>query len=145
MTTKGLHKMLVVTALIWGNSWAWAQSASKPSSGKASGPEGSASKESGAKEGEKLDLSDLEQKYWAPKDTDFTVVQNRAYTKAKRYAATYMLGPIVNDPFNSGFNHQLNVNYYFDERYGVELIYQTSKLSDSDQTLHGICRGRHAS
>ena len=34
---------------------------------------------------DKVDISDLEQKYWAPKDTDFSVVQNRTYTKEKRF------------------------------------------------------------
>jgi outer membrane beta-barrel protein len=80
---------------------------------------------------EKMDLTDLEQKYWAPKDTDFGVVQNRTYTKAKRYAFSYMLGPIVNDTFSTGLNHTFTGNYYFDERYGVELTFQTSKLKDS--------------
>lgn len=83
---------------------------------------------------EKLDISELEQKYWAPKDTDFSVVQNRTYTKAKRYAVSYMLGPIVNDPFNDGLNHVLSVNYYMDERMGVEFMFIQSDLSDSDAT-----------
>lgn len=81
---------------------------------------------------EKLDIQELEQKYWAPKDTDFSVVQNRTYSKAKRVAASLLYGPVVNDPFNSGFTAALNVNYYFDERYGVELMYQASNLKDSD-------------
>src|SRR5687768_17351365 len=37
-------------------------------------------------ESEKLDIQGLEEKYWAPKDTDFSVVQNRTYTKAKRFS-----------------------------------------------------------
>jgi hypothetical protein len=31
---------------------------------------------------EKVDVTDLEKKYWASKDTDFSVVQNRVYSKA---------------------------------------------------------------
>jgi outer membrane beta-barrel protein len=83
---------------------------------------------------EKLDIQDLEQKYWAPKDTDFSVVQNRTYTKAGRVAASLMTGPIVNDTFNEGLTTALNVSYYFDERYGVEFMYQSSDLEDSQAT-----------
>jgi outer membrane beta-barrel protein len=83
---------------------------------------------------DKLDISELEQKYWAPKDTDFTVVQNRTYTKAKRYAVSAMAGPSVNDTFNEGFNYGVRGNYYFDERYGVEVTYLKSDLSDNDVT-----------
>ena len=31
---------------------------------------------------DKLDIKKLEQKYWAAKDDDFSVVQNRRYVKA---------------------------------------------------------------
>ncbi len=34
---------------------------------------------------DKVDISDLESKYWAPKDTDFSVVQNRTYSKDNRF------------------------------------------------------------
>lgn len=83
---------------------------------------------------EKLDIQQLEQKYWAPKDTDFSVVQNRTYTKAKRVAVSLLAGPIVNDPFSEGNTFAFNANYYFDERYGVEFMFQNSNLSDSDST-----------
>ncbi|OFZ19018.1 MAG: hypothetical protein A2Z20_11605 [Bdellovibrionales bacterium RBG_16_40_8] len=86
------------------------------------------------KESEKLDIQDLEQKYWAPKDTDFSVVQNRTYTKAKRVAVSLLAGPVINDPFNDGITTALEVNYYLDERYGIELMFQQSSFSDSDAT-----------
>jgi len=85
-------------------------------------------------ESEKLDIQELEQKYWAPKDTDFSVVQNRTYTKAKRVAVSLLTGPVVNDTFNSGFTSELAVNYYLDERYGFQVMYQSSNMSDSDST-----------
>lgn len=81
---------------------------------------------------DKLDITDLEQKYWAPKDTDFTVVQNRTYTKAGRIGVSAMTGPVLNDTFSDGFNHTLKVNYYADERYGYEFTYIKSDLKDSD-------------
>jgi outer membrane beta-barrel protein len=83
---------------------------------------------------DKLDISDLEQKYWAPKDTDFSVVQNRTYTKAKRFALSLQTGPAVNDPFNAGFNYAGKLNYYLDERYGFEFQFIKADLTDSDST-----------
>src|SRR5690606_18396595 len=73
-------------------------------------------------------------KYWAPKDTDFSVVQNRTYTKAGRIGVSLMTGPVLNDTFSAGFNHTVKGNYYFDERYGVELTYVQSDLADNDAT-----------
>jgi outer membrane beta-barrel protein len=109
-----------------------------PVSGTAAGtsaPAPSADASAPAKSGsEKLDITELEQKYWAPKDTDFSVVQNRTYTKAGRFAVTASMGPTVNDPFNEGLISGIQANYYIDERYGFELMYLSSDLSDSDAT-----------
>src|SRR5690349_4976024 len=44
---------------------------------------------------EKLDVSDLENKYWAPKDTDFSVVQNRTYTKEHKLFLSGEFGPDI--------------------------------------------------
>lgn len=84
------------------------------------------------KQGDKLDISDLEKKYWAPKDTDFSVVQNRTYTKAKRYSVSLLAGPVMNDNFSEGMNGALSVNYYFSERHGMEFSYvDSSGLGDN--------------
>lgn len=87
-----------------------------------------------AKKTDKVDISDLEQKYWAPKDTDFSVVQNRTYSKGGKYSFSAMMGPNINDPFNGGYNYGFKGNYYFSERYGLELTYIDSDLKDSDAT-----------
>ena len=63
---------------------------------------------------DKLDISDLEQKYWAPKDTDFSVVQNRTYTKAGKHSFTAMYGSLINDTFNEGATGIFKYNYYLD-------------------------------
>lgn len=81
---------------------------------------------------DKVDVSDLENKYWAPKDTDFSVVQNRTYTKEKRMFATIHYGPIVNDKYSEGNNVGLSANYFFSERYGIQATYIQSNLEDSD-------------
>ena len=79
----------------------------------------------------KLDVSELEDKYWAPKDTDFNVVQNRTYSKEKRFSLTGLFGTPTNDLFNEGSHLGLVANYYFSERYGVELNYIISNLTDN--------------
>ena len=85
-------------------------------------------------DGDKLDISELEQKYWAQKDTDFSVVQNRTYTKANRYALTAGYGPAVNNTFSAGNYTTLQANYYFSERTGLEFTYMSADLRDSDAT-----------
>lgn len=84
-------------------------------------------------ETDKVDISDLEEKYWAPKDVDFSVVQNRTFTKAGKYSLSPMYGILINDPYNDGPTMGLKLNYYFDERTGVELTYSTTDAYNSDE------------
>lgn len=79
----------------------------------------------------KVDISDLENKYWAPKDTDFSVVQNRTYTKAKRFSLNLAAGRLVNDRYNEGEVYSIVGNYYFSERNGVELSYTSIESRDN--------------
>lgn len=109
--------------------------AAAPAAGdKGATPAAEPAKAADSSSGDKLDIKDLEQKYWAPKDTDFSVVQNRTYSKNKRLAFSAMTGPLVNDPYNAGFNYEFAANYYFDERYGVEAMYIKNDLSNSKNT-----------
>jgi outer membrane beta-barrel protein len=84
--------------------------------------------------GEKMDVSDLEKKYWSAKDTDFSVVQNRLFSKANRLALTLNYGMYVAEPWSKGGTYGLNLNYFFSERYGVELAYSKTDSSDNDAT-----------
>ncbi len=93
-----------------------------------------ATNQSPTDQSDKLNMGELEKKYWAPKDTDFSVVQNRKYTKAKRFALSALVGPLINDPYNTGYNYELKLNYYFSERYGVELFEDKADLHDSQTT-----------
>ncbi len=86
-----------------------------------------------ATEGDKLDITDLEQKYWAAKDTNFNVVQNRTYSKKKRVAVSATYGNLINDSYSRSGNLSLSGSYYFTERYGVELNY--TKVESSDNKL----------
>lgn len=81
---------------------------------------------------ERVDISDIENKYWAPKDTDFSVVQNRTYSKEKRLAFSAQYGPLINDNYNEGNSTALALNYFFSERTGLQLDYVISDYRDSD-------------
>jgi outer membrane beta-barrel protein len=80
---------------------------------------------------QKLDISDLKEKYWAPKDTKLSVVQNRMYKKQGRFAATAGWGPIINDSYSSGSGVNVSANYYFKESMGVEATYTSYNLYDN--------------
>ena len=72
---------------------------------------------------DKLDIKKLEQKYWAAKDDDFSVVQNRRYTKADRFYFNLGGGIPFNDPFATGTIFSGTFGYYFNERWGVDATY----------------------
>jgi len=86
------------------------------------------------KKDEKVDVTDLENRYWAPKDTEFSVVQNRLYTKAKRYSLQAAYGPVLNDSYNNASQFGLVANYYMSERTGVEVQFYKTFAYDSDMT-----------
>lgn len=83
---------------------------------------------------DKLDIKKLEQKYWAAKDDDFSVVQNRRYTKAERFFFTGSGGITINDPFAKGTLMAAQVGYFFSERWGVDFTYTKGSLEDGDST-----------
>lgn len=80
---------------------------------------------------DKLDVQALEQKYWAAKDDDFSVVQNRAFQKQKRFFGTLHTGTTINDPYYTGTYLGLSGGYFFNESWGVEGTYQTTSLNKS--------------
>ncbi len=69
----------------------------------------------------KVDLTDLENRYWTAKDTEFNVVQNRLYTKAHRFALNPMVGTDLSSQYTNDYNIGLQLSYYFSEREGVTL------------------------
>ncbi|GIL18587.1 MAG: hypothetical protein BroJett040_23380 [Oligoflexia bacterium] len=83
---------------------------------------------------DKLDLQKLEDKYWAAKDTDFSVVQNRTYTKANRYFGSFSYGPLMNDPYSNGRMTNFALGYYFSERFGMEFAMERGALVDNAGT-----------
>lgn len=87
-----------------------------------------------AGQGDKLDVSDLENKYWAAKDTDFNVVQNRLFSKTGRVALSLGYGSYVSEPWSEGPTLGANLNYFFSERYGMELAYSNTDSKDNEST-----------
>lgn len=83
---------------------------------------------------DKVDITDIEQKYWAPKDTDFSVVQNRTYAKERRYSVSLQYGPQINDPNEDGSSLGISGAYFFSERWGVELSYMKANLKPNNAT-----------
>lgn len=83
---------------------------------------------------DKLDLKQLEDKYWSAKDSDFGVVQNRTYDKDKRPFASLSYGPMVNDAYSVGRMMNFSGGYFFNERWGVELAYEKGNLADNGST-----------
>jgi outer membrane beta-barrel protein len=85
---------------------------------------------------DKLDLKKLEDKYWAAKDTDMNVVQNRTYAKDSRFFLSLGYGTLVNDAYSYGRMPNATFGYYFSERWGLELAYEKGSLVDNDSTLY---------
>jgi len=81
---------------------------------------------------DKLDIKKLEQKYWAAKDEDFSVVQNRRYVKAERFYITGRAGIPFNDPYSTGTIMGADVGYFLNERWGMELSYNSFDMKDND-------------
>lgn len=89
---------------------------------------------SGANDSDKLDIKKLEDKYWAAKDDDFSVVQNRAFTKAGRYYLNLSSGYPINDPYSSGNVSNVSVGYFWNERWGAEVSLLNATFRDNDAT-----------
>ena len=91
-----------------------------------------------SKDSDKVDLKSLEDKYWAAKDDDFSVVQNRAYAKENRFFGTIEGGIPINDPYSSGNATSLGVGYHWNERMGVSLVQGSTAYKDNDATSQFI-------
>lgn len=114
-----------------------------PSAGKESAPPANeaASAAGPAKSDDKVDISDIENKYWAPKDTDFSVVQNRTYTKEKKYSFSLLYGPLINETFSEGKSFAMTMNYFYSERNGIQFTFEHVDSHDSSATRGFIDQG----
>lgn len=140
----GFGAMLLSAALAWGKSDKYARPGSSSSQSAASAggkvdlknpPPATAEGGTGSGSDKKVDLTDLESRYWTAKDTEFKVVQNRLYTKEKRFSITPIVGTNLSGQYSSSYNVGADISYYFTERTGVELTGWYSGSSDNDFVL----------
>ncbi len=99
--------------------------------GSTANPSGSVDEPGLENKSDRLDVTDIEKKYWAAKDTDFSVVQNRTYSKARRFALSGSYGIMVNDPYSEAINLSGSLSYYVSERMGLELNYTRANPNDN--------------
>lgn len=88
----------------------------------------------------KVDIKEIEQQFWAPKDKEFQVVQNRRYKKEKRFFASVNGGLLLNDSYSKGSQINVSGGYFFDEHKGVELTYSDYNLKNNKITDQFINR-----
>lgn len=86
----------------------------------------------------KVDIQDIENQYWQQKDQDFHVVQNRLFTKDKRFFISPKVGLLVNDSFTKGISYGIASGYYFNERSGIEIGYTQYDVKNSKTTSEAL-------
>lgn len=84
---------------------------------------------------EKVDMQDLEKKYWAPSDQGYTVVQDRTYSKAGRFGVSVFAGPVLMYDWFDGFNFGISGSYHFNDRWGLEVQFQSFSLDVNDAVV----------
>lgn len=70
---------------------------------------------------DQVDLKKLEDKYWAAKDDEYGVIQNRTFSKTGKMYASLVYGPLINDPFAKAKATGAMFGYFINEDFGVEL------------------------
>lgn len=83
---------------------------------------------------DKLNVDNLEKKYWSSKDDSFTVVQNRTFTKVHKYFLSLQTGKLINDGFSEATPSGLSFGYFWNERWGIEYDYQSLQAKDNQVT-----------
>ena len=81
---------------------------------------------------EKVNIDQLEKKYWKTKDQKYTVVSDRVFSKAERLSISAGAGPSLIDTYSDGMVFGLQATYFMSERVGFEFVYSISDLSDND-------------
>jgi outer membrane beta-barrel protein len=83
---------------------------------------------------DKINVDNLEKKYWSSKDDNFTVVQNRTFTKIDKYFLSLQTGKLINDGFSEGTPSGVSMGYFWNERWGIEYDYQKFAAKDNQVT-----------
>lgn len=83
---------------------------------------------------DKVDLKKLEDKYWAAKDDEYGVIQNRTFAKSGKFYLSLVYGPLINDPYAKARATGGMLGYYLSEDWGIELNYLNYN-SEKNQTV----------
>jgi len=93
---------------------------------------------------DKVDLKKLEDKYWAAKDDEYGVIQNRTFAKAGKFYLSLVYGPLINDPYAKARASGGMLGYYLTEDWGIELDYlnynstKNQTVTDFQQFSNGV-------
>ena len=84
-------------------------------------------------EGETVDVSKVQEKYWAQgKDTELGVVQNRKFTSDHRFELDIFTGTLSTDPFLSVHHFGGSIGYYFSQYLSLHAIAWKDSVNNSD-------------
>lgn len=79
-----------------------------------------------------VDIKKLEDKYWAAKDDEYGVIQNRTFTKTHRFYGSLVYGPLINDPYAKARALGVMAGYFFTEDLGVEVSFVNYDSQQND-------------
>jgi outer membrane beta-barrel protein len=81
----------------------------------------------------KIEVQNFKEKYWANgEEQDLSVVQNRTFKKEKRFQIGLLIGKTFGDPFLDITSVGFSTNYYFNEIFGIHLIFLKQIASSSN-------------
>lgn len=84
---------------------------------------GEASAEEPSSGGEKMNVENIKEKYWARGDeNEMSVVQNRLYSKSRKFEVGFFGGLISTDPFLSVKNTGASVGFHFSEYLALHFL-----------------------
>lgn len=81
---------------------------------------------------DQIDLKKLEEAYWVAKDDNYSVVQNRTFTKMNKFYLSAHYGPLINDPYAKARVSGMMLGYFFTEEIGLEFSYSRFDSSQND-------------
>lgn len=90
-----------------------------------------------------LNIDQLQQQYWKPKDKEFRVIQNKIFTKRKRVELGAHLGIYQRAEFDESLTPGLFFGYHFDDEYAISstayyFINSRNNVTETVKNRNGI-------
>jgi outer membrane beta-barrel protein len=79
-----------------------------------------------------IDLKKLEEAYWSSKDDNYSVIQNRTFTKTNKIYVSAAYGTLINDPYAKARFSGISAGYFLNEDLGLELSYHNFDSTQND-------------